>query len=340
MPDLELVVHLPSYVLNVKKKITSKTSLKCTSCLNYSYYSCENFSKEQYTAYNNLYSLDLGIAWYCGNCRSTATNSNATILEELSELKTTFNNRLMELEKTILNNTKNHTDKLNEISSNLNKDEIYPQLEKTIDKKFKQIENNLENQNDSIKKQMTTYADRTKVVTSKTEKAITTLSHGIETIKTKIVDEQEKKLIEEKSKNLCVFNIPETDDNNSEAEDRKKLKSIIDPKSEIQKGKIQSISRKGNKSGDKTRPIIIRFNCPKTRLEVLKLRNLVYEENGKSTNIYIHPDRTRRQQQENKLLVAELRNQRSKGENVYIRNGKIVKQIVRSCAWDDNDEEQ
>ena len=266
--------------------------------------------------------------------------------EVIKELRTNFNKRLNDLENIIKNSAETQRVKLDEININVNKDELYPKIEETIDNKLKQIEENIESQNSSIKTQMTSYADilsRNNQTSSKTEQAINSISRGMETIQTNISKEKERKLREEKAYNLCVFNIPESTEINEKQQridDKIKVKSVIDPNLNIPKGKIEYIRRLNTKTEEKTRPIIIRFQCLETRMQILKMRNLVYKDNDKQTNIYINPDKTKQQQEENRKLVEKLRQIRNNGENAVIRNGKIItNQPFRKSSqesWDDD----
>ena len=105
----------------------------------------------------------------------------------------------------------------------------------------------------------------------------------------------------------------------------KKLKDVFFPREGFNPDHVKNAYRIGKKREDKTRPVVIRFIDVTTRLNVLKMDNLVY--NGESeTPLYVDTDKTRRQVAEHKKLFLELQSRRDEGESdLVIRNGKIIK---------------
>ena len=78
----------------------------------------------------------------------------------------------------------------------------------------------------------------------------------------------------------------------------------------------------------KNRPIIVKFANLETRRKVLALRNLNYKNSGELQNIYITTDKTKKEQEEHRKLVIELKQRKQKGEdNIVIKNGRIVKML-------------
>jgi hypothetical protein len=106
-------------------------------------------------------------------------------------------------------------------------------------------------------------------------------------------------------------------------EDLNALKKIFNGKLELNKKDIAEIYRtKKNENQTTARPIIVRFNDINKRMEMLKLRKLSHG----TSNIFISPDRTRKQQEMHKKLVFELKERRAKGEqNIFISDERIVK---------------
>ena len=97
------------------------------------------------------------------------------------------------------------------------------------------------------------------------------------------------------------------------------------------KDDIKHIYRKQIRDKTKARPVIIVLTSKEKRSELLKLRALKHVELNdsnevqKTTSIYISKDRTRKEQEQNRKLVIELKERRKNGEeNIYIRNEKIV----------------
>ena len=223
---------------------------------------------------------------------------------------------------------------INEIEIKVNSAEENSNLEETLDSKFQNIENKFNTQNNYIKEKITTYSDILKANKKKseqTEKAITSINKGIENIKIKIGDEEaeEKQRLEQKADNICIFNVPEAetlDINEEKKDDQVKLKKVIGPKCELKNHHVVYIKRVGVKVLSNCRPIIMKISDPNKRQELLNLKNLYYEEDNVKTRIFIAPDRTKKQQEENRELVKKLRQLREEGDtNNFIKNGRIYK---------------
>jgi hypothetical protein len=97
-------------------------------------------------------------------------------------------------------------------------------------------------------------------------------------------------------------------------------------KVKLEKDDVKAMYRIGQKNDStKPRPIIIKFSSIDTKIEVLKLRNILYNDLESDHRIFITPDRTRKEQAKHKELTKILKERRLKGEqNLVIRNGKIV----------------
>ena len=140
--------------------------------------------------------------------------------------------------------------------------------------------------------------------------------------------EEEKILIEKKKDNLIIYGMPESnhEDKKSEMlEDFRRLKKTYEEKAELQKEDIKHITRIGIKGNGKIRPIQITLSSQEKRKELLTNNmNLKLLEEHVSTNIYVSPDRTRNQRDADKELRTELKRRKNLGENLVIRNNKIV----------------
>ena len=122
--------------------------------------------------------------------------------------------------------------------------------------------------------------------------------------------------------NLYIRGLPNSSD------DKKRFFEICTSKlnfSQDEAANISTTKRIGQTYNDKPQPLIVVFNSAALRRKVLKnapaLRHYVEEK------IYISPDYTKRQLEENKKLVNELKDRRSRGENVKIIRQKVVNLI-------------
>ena len=146
----------------------------------------------------------------------------------------------------------------------------------------------------------------------------------------KVLDEQKEEeiLIKKKENNLIIYGMPEsaTEDKKEEMmEDYRKIKKVYNEKVEIQEADLKHITRLGIKGNDKIRPIQITLSSQTKRKEILTNNmNLKLLEDNISTNIYVSPDRTKKQREADKELRKELKRRKDLGENLTIRNNKIV----------------
>ena len=147
----------------------------------------------------------------------------------------------------------------------------------------------------------------------------------------KVLEEQreEEILIEKKKDNLVIYGIPEPnleDKKEEMLEDFRKLKKAYSDRVELKEEDIGHITRIGIKENNKIRPVQISLKSPNKRKDLLtKNMNLKLLENNISTNLYVSPDRTKKQREADKELRAELKRRKDGGEaNLVIRSNKIV----------------
>ena len=139
---------------------------------------------------------------------------------------------------------------------------------------------------------------------------------------------REEREIEKRKNNLCFFNMPES------ADDNVALKNLCVDKLGLQPQEVQITEtiRVGRAAENKPKVLIAKFSDSSSRRKVLrnanKLRN--YVPQGSTLKIFISPDYTKIQQVFQKALRAELKDRREAGENVYIKDNKIVQRPQNS----------
>ena len=154
---------------------------------------------------------------------------------------------------------------------------------------------------------------------------------------------EEDKRREEKHNSLIVYGVPENKEEAAEQmkEDFETVKSLYTNKVDLCGRDLINITRLGrNKTTDKIRPIKLVFANHEKRLEVLRNnKNLILTSNefpvcssdfcndreANHTHIYVSPDKTKQQREEEKKLRDELKTRRLTEPNLIIRDGKIIK---------------
>ena len=87
---------------------------------------------------------------------------------------------------------------------------------------------------------------------------------------------------------------------------------------------MKELSRIGKINGSRPRLLLVKCKDTRQKFDVLRLsKNL--RKNSNFRNVYINPDLTVTERNRDRQLREELRQRRSKGEDVFIKHGKIVK---------------
>ena len=161
---------------------------------------------------------------------------------------------------------------------------------------------------------------------------------------------EEAKLREENRKCLIVYGIPETEDNSSDQmrEDYITVRDLYHERVKLEKTDLQQVKRLGPKKVNQIRPIRLMFESPNKRFDILRNnRNLVLEDEAfeecesdfcneadkHHKHIYVSPDKTKIERDEEKELRKELKEKRKTDPDLIIRNGKIIKKTNNFARW-------
>ena len=137
---------------------------------------------------------------------------------------------------------------------------------------------------------------------------------------------REEKQKERKLMNLCVSGLPSSDLNSNDVSTFADIcqQYLGIASSEIKAGVSQTL-RVGNASENKPKLLILTFKTLDLKKKVLinsyKLKDFVTSSNMK---VFVSPDYTPKQQEENRKLVEEMKMRRARGENVKIKGGKVI----------------
>lgn len=131
------------------------------------------------------------------------------------------------------------------------------------------------------------------------------------------IDEHEKR--NEKRCNVVVFGLDENDD----AEDDREAVDVLLGEINVEyEDSVQSVTRLGIRR-KKNRPIQIRFKSFSDKRRCLQNAKML-KNNSSYRKVFIRPDLTPSQVEQNKRLHSDLKTRRDAGEDVFIRNGQIV----------------
>ena len=106
------------------------------------------------------------------------------------------------------------------------------------------------------------------------------------------------------------------------------LKYEEDEEPTNEKSKLEEIDNNGEETKDEESDKVIATNNNEEEKEnsnETENYNVDQIKKAKTSYIFIHPDRTTQEQEENRKLVTKLRERKKKGEkNIFIKNGKIT----------------
>jgi hypothetical protein len=202
-------------------------------------------------------------------------------------------------------------------------------IEKNITQKFQNIEadtrliiNNVDKMGAKIDKINTAIAkNESNTISAKS----TVLDKPIEMAVNFALREQDER--ESKSKNIILFNIPESENKDFKIRidyDIAKVKEITDTL-EINPV-IEKVIRLGKFDENKQRPLLLKLLDTEEKEDFLinakKLGRLNPDDPRK--RVVIKKDLTKNERELEKILVVELKERRTHGEKLVIRNGKIV----------------
>ena len=294
--------------------------------------------------------------WHCPHCVSKKYDqfSHTTSVQGVDKISKKLEEVLIHYKKneTLQEDLTQQKEDMKSIKQNLQN------LQDTLANKFEKLDENFTNKVNNQKNELQkSYAEALGTINSNLEnnEVISTISQNLISVKKKIENhteknkenENEKKIKEIKMKNLCIFNLPEHDSDDAEAQsnaDIIKLKKLFHGKVHIEQKHVQSkpVSRLGEyQTGGRPRPLILRLNDLDKRMEILQLRNLTIGDSENEVRVFIQPDRTKREQLKQKELREELKKRRleaNEGQEFVIRGDKIIERMPfrsspQTVAW-------
>lgn len=120
-----------------------------------------------------------------------------------------------------------------------------------------------------------------------------------------------------KRNNIIIHGFNETENNNTELYNNT-IRLLEDLGIKIDNYDINKLHRIGRRTNGKTRPVLITLTTLKKKIEILKNKKKI------SQPTYITEDFSKETLQKRKELQEELHREKEKGNDVYIKNNKIV----------------
>lgn len=311
--------------------------LFCFSCSLEYHYSCVGLTDPDYKVICEA--AKAGSRWHCSSCLSHPV---ATSIQSLQQNFDTFKVAIQEELKTMSKGFENQFNSFKE--------------------SIKNTHESCQESSTKVSESITTYASAVSQSLMKqveTAEVVVELKKDVQSLSSSVVNDKleqsEIKMREQKQKNIIMFKLPEsksTQSTEAYKEDFVHSMKIIDPENKLESSDIVDLYRIGTKENAYDRPVVIRFNSRERRNEILSLRNLSHKgKDSKITQVFLAPDRTKKEREAHKELVAELkrkRNSEENGANLIIRNGKIVQrqpfrykpQRIWGCQFRDDKHQQ
>ena len=197
----------------------------------------------------------------------------------------------------------------------------FDSMETRLNEKFKSYA-------DVTAKNITKKSSESNKMISSIEKNLSSVKENIEK---KLVQDNEMIAKQRKINNVIIFNIPEAgtgDKKEDIKQDLQNFRKIIEQKVTIVKEDITAFYRiPTERINENARPIIVTLSTNEKKTKLLRLKNLKFmDENNLVHNVYIKHDRTKKEQQEYKKLIAICKNKRAANpeKNFIVRNGGVI----------------
>ena len=138
---------------------------------------------------------------------------------------------------------------------------------------------------------------------------------------TTIVEELAER--DRRKRNIVMYNLPEGRDRKADkASALSLIKSVYNLESPITRVDQVHLGKKDYYK-DKHRPLLVCFENVDDKAVVLSQAYLLHQKE-QFKMVFVAPDRTKLKREKHQRLVAELKERKSKGENLMIRNGQII----------------
>ena len=130
---------------------------------------------------------------------------------------------------------------------------------------------------------------------------------------------------EKRKNNLVVHNLPESDSQDPKERASKDLdafKGLIRDEFHLNVG-VSKAFRAGKVLQDKPRPLIVTLDEESAKWELLRLAPQLRESNSHG-RVFLSPDRTPEEREQDRMLRLEAKKHREEGKTVRIHRGKVV----------------
>ncbi len=304
----------------IKCKKSDEISIQCDECEEWYHKSCINVTEDQWKILDSASSSILFKCDYCVINKTKLSKDMTDLKSEMSAMRTDMSN----LTKIMM---ENNASLLNQLETTL-MPKIEAKIDQKIEEKFKELkesnEKAVEEKFELNLKQLKELNDTTRKVNLDIEKSIR--QHVTEEI-------EEMKDQDERKNNVIVFNVKETPaerEEESKAADLNNIKEILtfsNPELADQINDLNetSISRMGRLNADATKPRPIKLTVKNTKTKFQILKNSQKTKDCTShTKIGFKKDLTKKQQQEESVLRAELEERKKAGEDVMIFKRKVI----------------
>ena len=298
-----------------KLNVTSgQKGLQCNICGEWSHTRCIGMSERAYETFKE----EEDLPWYCKKCTSDKTEKDkmCTMMKELKD-------EIKEMKTEIKDNKsreKKDRAELMGIIETLKEEKNYEKKEKA---ELTEIIKELRDQNKNMLSRM---AKMENYLITKIEEENDKYKKEIED---KINKEMEEKFERHgKKQNLIIYGVEENEKQNeieSSKIDECRVAAIFQ-EIDVSEEPLEIIRLGKTKNREKERPILIKMKTERVCYEILKKNNILRNSNDREYNrVTFRKDMTVRQREMNRKLTEELKMRRNKGENVKIKNGKIIR---------------
>ena len=265
-----------------------------------------------------VFSEEVDLPWFCKKCTSEKAERDK-ICNMMKELKDEIKEMKAEMKESKTKDKKERAELISIIDT-LKEEKNYEKKEKA---ELTEVIKELRDQNKNMISRMTKMENY----------LIAKIEEENDKNKREIEDKINKELEEKferhgKKQNLVLYGVEENekqDEKESSKIDEFQVATIFQ-EMDISEEPLEIIRMGKTKNKEKERPILIKMKTERACYEILRKNNILRNSTDKALNqVTFKKDLTVRQREMNRKLTEELKTRRNKGENVKIKNGRIIK---------------
>ena len=300
-----------------------EAGIECDKCGDWYHAACQLVPKAAVTAVGKF----AMIHWFCSTCRVHLFSNSEDTLKKVNDRLETLEmlpiGKMSEQIESMAKTVSEHMRLVNRVFKN--QEEVAYSQEKLMERSLRELHEQKTSYADIVKgscdQVMKDVSEQLNTMKKQVAQKDTSPAKDIYTTIGSVMDRERRKL------NVVIHNLPESEPSEVESREQKDLSKFEETIKDAMHLRVQATKcfRVGRLSEDRPRLLIVTLSDYETKMELLRSSSQL-RNTPEWQHLYINPDLTPAEREENRKLRQELASRRAAGEeNISIRKGKIVK---------------